>query len=318
MLFIGACHEPFSNEDLLFLLATPQHLEIRVPSNEMEGHGLSAAQTSTRVAARFHRDARKTADDLNQFVFSILQTIGRITVEPPSLREENRRIWGPFPSGEGNELLLVVDRIPTSTVARFVTDRTSTAHQFFNYGLIGRPAQGDREWIGLISGSSHPRSDGPGAGRFFVSFENIRQIDQESPSRGAFFVGYDVQPDHTTIEVVADSDPSQIFEADTAYQHSEDADGGGTFVFFQREDLIHLSDQEEVLAIGARWLPSGRGRADVVVAEGDVSTPLIASECWDEQFFRVFLFSTIPDPEFINEGQIEACGPALQDAQFPD
>lgn len=315
----SGCHEPFSNDDLLFLLAAPQDLEIEVPTENTTGPGPGVAQTDEEIRARFARDAARTADAINAGVLSVLEVIGLIVARPPTVRERNRRMWGPFPLSVRTELLLIVDRIPTATVARFVSTKSSTAPQFFNYALLGRPLGGaDNEWAGLILGSSHPRTHTPGAGRFFVDFESGRMLEPSAEERGAFLVGYDVTPEDVVIELVADGDFADMFEPDAVYQHTNRVGGEGTFLFFERENLVETTDQEEVLAVGARWLASGRGRADVIVAEGDLLLPLVASECWDERFVRVFMFSTVPGPDFAQLGAVEDCGPELLDAQFPE
>lgn len=320
-LALAGCHEPFSNEDLLFLKAAPRGLRIEVPEGQMGGQALRAAQGEDGPA-RFYLDTRKAAEDANVGVFGLLDLVDVVVAYPPTVREDDRRIWGPFPSDERTELALVVDRVRTATVVTFTSSSApARADEIYNYSFLGRPIGGsDEDYILLFGGRSLPQvSNRQGTGLMVVNFDGIKQLNPNEDAIGQLLVGYDTRDDATIVDIAADAMVTGAFEPDVAWHYRLEPSGAGRFVYFLRENLFDTTDARELLGVAARWMPDNRGRADVIVTEGDVPIPFYyASECWDPSFSRVFLFSNIPTPEFSPVGQVQLCGPDLQGSVFPD
>ena len=315
------CNAPFSNDEILFLKAAPRGLRIEVPDDggSMQ-QGLHVAQSDEETPARFYQDTLRTAEETNQGIFSLLDLVDALVALEPSVREEDRRIWGPLPVSEGLELALLVDRVRTATVVKFTSTSTPTeTDQLFTYALMGRPpGTGDAGWVPLFGGQSVPdASDRQGTGNMAVDLDAIRALDPTSDGAGLIFVAYDTRFGETAIDLALDTVRRGPFMARAAWAYRDDGLGGGRFVFFLVEDLIDTTAAEEILGVAARWLPSGRGRADVVVTEGDVPSFYLASECWDDGFERVYLDSNIPSPDFMRVGAVGACGAELLTPQFP-
>jgi hypothetical protein len=319
-LALAGCHDPFSNDEILFLKAAPRGLRIEVPDDGKLQQGLRAAQADEGTPARFYQDTRRTAEETNDGIFALLDLVDALVEFEPSVREEDRRIWGPLPVSAQMELALLVDRVRTATVVRYTSTSTpAEADQLFTYALLARaPGGGDDDWLPLFGGNSLPQaSNRQGTGYLAVDLDNIRRFDPSSDGAGLIFVAYDTRFGETAIDLALDTVRQGPFMARAAWAYRDDGAGGGRFVYFLVEDLVDTTPAEEILGIAARWLPSGRGRADVVVTQGDVPSFYLASECWDDAFARVYLDSNIPVPDFMRFGQVSACGPELLTPQFP-
>ena len=59
-----------------------------------------------------------------------------------------------------------------------------------------------------------------------------------------------------------------------------------------------------------------RGRADLVVMDGDLMQPIGGSECWDDRFFRVYFQASIPELG-APYGDVSACAPGLEMPLYP-
>lgn len=326
---LNGCYEPFSNEDLEFLLSTPQALSIDVPATDTQS--LRAAQTGVDGPAKFYRDTLKSAREINDGIFAFLDIVEFISAFPPTIREDDRRIWGPFPADDNPdntlEIALIIDRSRTATVARFVSTATAAADVSYTYSLVARPiGTGDDAWLAILGGQSHPRPEGDDGqtGRMVVSLENLRILDPaNNTDRGIFFVGYDTRFNRKTIQLFADGDAGPEFEVTAAFVHNEEQDGTGSFIFAVVEDQLKNIPGDEILYIGSRWLLGGRGRADVAItSQGRPNRPARAfaavSECWNNDFERVFLVSFPQVAEFMPVGTVEDCGPDLLQSNFPD
>lgn len=319
-LALAGCYEPYSNEDLLFLKAAPRGLRLEVPEQEGAGQALRAAQ-SDDTPARFYQDTRRGAEEINEGVLSLLDIVDAVVAYEPTVREDDLRIWGPFPNDEGTEATLVVNRIPTSTVITFTsTSPPARADELYEYSLLARPIGGtDEDYVLLFGGRSLPQtSNRQGTGVLWVSLDGIRQLDPSADGTGALLVSYDTRGDATIVEVAADTMVVGDFEPDAAWFYRLEGSGAGRFVYFLRENIVDTTPARELLGIAARWMPDNRGRADVLVTEGDVPGFYFASECWDIRFTRVYLASNVPSPDFSPEGRLEMCGPGLLDSQFPE
>ncbi|CAN0546381.1 unnamed protein product, partial [Laminaria digitata] len=269
---LTGCYEPFSNDDILFLKAAPRGLEVSVPNKTGAGQALRVAQTGDDdTAARFYQDTRRAAEGVNEGVLSLLDMVDAVVAFEPTVREEDQRIWGPFPVDGGNELALVVNRTRTATVVTFTsTSAPAQADAIYDYAMLGRPIGGsDEDYVSLFAGRSLPQaSNRQGTGVMIVNFDGIRMLDPSSDGQGVLFLGYDTRDGRTVVEVAADTMVSGMFEADVAWVYRLEASGAGRFNYFVREDIVETTAQRELLAIAARWMPDNRGRADVVVTQG--------------------------------------------------
>lgn len=317
---LTACNEPFSNDDLLFLKAPPRGLRLEVPEQELKQQALRIAAPGDETPAEFYLSSRAAAESVNDGILGLLDLVDTVVEYPPTIREPDKRIWGPFPIDDVNQLALVITRIHTATTVAFTSDSTPEfVDEIYEYAMLGQKIGGPEEdFIVLFSGRSIPDADSPhGTGVMIVNFDGFRLLDPAEDGRGQVVLSYDSREGHTWVDVLADTTIGGAFEPDFAWRYRLNADRLGSFVFYQRGNLIETSPALEILGIAARWLPDNRGRADVVVTEGDVgSNFFFVSECWDPRFTRVYLASNIPEPKYSAFGDLENCGPELQISEF--
>lgn len=317
------CYEPFSNDDILFLKAAPRGLKLDVPEQTSPGQALRAAQSAEpNTPARFYQDTRRAAEEVNEGILSLLDMVDAVVAYEPTIREEDRRIWGPFAVDDTNELALVVNRVRTATVVTFTsTSAPEAAEEIFEYAMLGRPIGGsDEDYVTLFGGKSLPQaSNRQGTGVMIVNFDGIRAIDPTSDGQGVLVLAYDTRDEQTIVEVAADAVVTGMFEPDVAWIYRLEPSGAGRFNYFLRINIVETTPTPELLGIASRWMPDNRGRADVVVTQGDVGGQFyFVSECWDSRFTRVYLASNIPEPDFTPQGRLDLCGPGLLTSQFPD
>ena len=318
MLWVAACHDPYSNDDLLFLYeSVPRDIEIIVPTEEGTTGVANPGGPPATETAVFYTEARRSADAVNRDILSLLTWIDAIVAQPPSQRLDDQRVWGPFPGERNIRYTFVADRVRTSTVFRATSTSTpAVTNEFFQYSMWGSsPSQ--LQPIVLFSGRQVADANSGGAlGVMVIDLDAGRAVDPNSTGEGGVLVGYDNRFQQSTVELaLGDFDGEG---AVAAWRNTQDASGAGTFIFFIRENFDEASPDLELWIIAARWLADGRGRADVLVSEGDVVLPLFASECWNTDFARTYLLSNIPDPAYFSEGQLEDCAPSLRTAQFPE
>jgi hypothetical protein len=282
----AACNEPFSNEDLLFLKAIPRAEDVTIAVPQNSGSGLHVAQNEPQTPAGFYVEALKVATALNGAVDFVLKILDFVTSIPPTVREPNKRVWGPFAETKDGltiERMLTIERVITSTIVKTTETSTPTAvEEIFTYKLEERLA-GDPEYIPLIAGAFAPSEDiEKGMGWIFLNFEaHHAKIDPRSNERGLLLIGYDNRFGQQTIQVAINIPEVQ---PDT---------------------------QPEFLFIRARWLADNRGRADVAAGGGDLGAAVyFISECWSADFSRVFLFSNLP--EIMPFGRLDNCAEELR------
>lgn len=317
-----ACNEPFSNEDIRFLKALPSadQVELDVPGARTSTAGLSPAQADAETPADYYLSARQTSNELDGITGFVLRLVEAVQSYPPTARDDvaMERVWGPFPGDQGVEHLMTIRRVETATIVRSTS--TSTAAEvdaYFTYALVARRAGTDDDWIPYFAGISAQTEDlETGMGAIYLAFESVHALTGKPEPRGLAFVGYDNRFGQRTVELGYDRDvdPAHPFaRPEAAYRYEEATSGLKTFIFAFRQNIPELVPDtgDETFIIAARWLPDRRGRADAFATEGDLAgRELFATECWDGNFVRTFLFGNVPGLQLF--GRLEACAPPLQ------
>jgi hypothetical protein len=318
IVWLAACQEPFSNEDILFLKALPRDLAVDVPGDaDTTKRGLRPQQGSV-LRAQFYDGAVDVASGINVGVFGILTMIDMVTDMPTTIRIPDRRVWGPFQPEPATpvELLLVVDRIRTSTTVQFTSESDElTVGSYYRYAISARSTgTSTAAWRQLIGGSTvllEPDED-EAAGQLTIDFEAIRAFNPEDGSRGGAFVAYDFQGPREIIElrfIGPDSAVEDLItDPDVTFRYARDEDDSGQFTFVSPDE-----DGLNVFNVLLRWVPSQAGRADVEICGPGVGPiAFYAAECWSEAFDRTWLLSNYEglQPPF---GSIEGCAEGLRD-----
>ncbi|MBI2378278.1 MAG: hypothetical protein HYV07_30030 [Deltaproteobacteria bacterium] len=314
---LGGCQEPFSNDDLLFLKSLPSRhdLAFRVPDDEQ---GLRSAAAPR---AEFHDRAKEISDGLNASIHEAVAVIeDLVTKSQPTAREDNLRVYGPFSSG-GAELVLTIARTATDTTLRPTsTSSLAVVLELFAYALRGRKQGAPEDWTVLLEGVYAPDPDfSGGLGRVALDFEAARGLGVNIAERGRFAIGYE-RAETERLELVAVSSPAaESSRPDVVYRFAGESSGAVDFQFGLRSDL-HGDGAGgsllETLLVDARYRADRAGRADIVVFDGDLATPVFASECWSSSLLRVYFFGSVPElgPPYGSETD---CADPFRSSRFP-
>jgi len=275
LLFIlAACGGNYSNEDVEFLGALPvrSELESKLPQQAVQSGATGTRQQALSVGdpSTAYADARAASDAFNSGLFWLLDVIDQIRLFPPTRREPDRRVWGPFP-----------DHDHPGFIDEVVMERQEPA--LFNYRIEIRRTDDppSAPWIPLVVGSFRGTGGArKGTGEVHLLAATVRAAGF-SPGSGLDNV--------QTIDMSYVTDASPL-EVDMAFQGAPDAGYQTVRYGYSEYEDHHGSIQFTittvdgmVLAETARWLPTGEGRSDITVQTGTFSGT-IAVECWDAQF----------------------------------
>lgn len=304
-----------------FLSALPgaEDVSIRVP--ESAGQALSLGERS-----EFYETTRNVSRGINGGIAGVFGLMDLIVQHPPTVREENVRVWGPS-EPRGLE----------DTSYKFTVELTGENE--YSYKLEGKPkGSEDDAFVVIWDGVAYPGEDNVGTGVLNLHFSNARALKPSDCTVGDAEVTYDAtNPERRTVDVAFDGVANACNdEAPTiaTYHYSEASDGSGDFQFSANGNIHKAEEQKpliETLTINSRWLATGAGRSDVVISGGEVPSDLMtylpdsdatsvrATECWDDAFALTF---SDTDPEELREhirelqGDESAC--PFTDAAYPE
>lgn len=312
---LAACgRDPF-----LGAIPTTEDISIRVP--ESAGQALSLGERS-----EFYETTRNVSRGINGGIIAVFALMDAIVHQPPTVKEENLRVWGPS-EPRGLE----------DVSYKFTVERT--ADNEYTYKLEGRPkGAGDDAFVVIWDGVAYPGEDNVGTGVLNLHFGNARSLKPSDCLEGDAEVVYDVtNPELRTVDVTFTDVANACNDEEptlATYHYSEAADGSGDFQFSANGN-VHQANEEkpliETLTIKSRWLGTGAGRSDVVISGGEIpadletylpesdATSVRATECWDEGFGLTF---SDTDPEELREhirplqGEESAC--PFAEADYPE
>ncbi|MFO0726985.1 MAG: hypothetical protein U1E65_24610 [Myxococcota bacterium] len=319
-----ACGEPFSNDDLVFLksLPTKDVVNLRLPEDDAAS-ALHEAEDPPMTAI-YYAAAKNVSKGINGGIQDTLDLVEKIRVYPPTIRRDDFRAWGPIDGGAIEYALFVTK---TSTPAMRVPTSSTTlvpAHDVFTFSF-GARMKGETDFAGVIAGEFAP-IDGAdrGIGWLFFDYERLHQLDPAAnPSRGRSWVGYDTRSGVSlmmSFELPPDM-PGAMAQLGGYYRYTRTPEGVVDFLFAYKHDLSVGENQPPISALEtfyvfARWNKDHRGRADLVVMDGDLMQPIGGSECWDDRFFRVYFQASIPELG-APYGDVSACAPGLEMPLYP-
>jgi hypothetical protein len=251
----------YSNDDLAFLAAIPsrEHLQIDVPA--APGAPLCALGEATAAT-----NARTSGGNLNRLVAGILDLVDRIRAVPPSVRDGDRRLWGPWPEGTHPGVSVRVSMV-RQRGARPADDQ-------FQYVFEEQRPPGD--WTPVIAGLFVGAHAATGTGSLMLDFDAtwaLGTADTSTP-RGKLGVGYALAADPRTVEVTLTSRSGTGLEPDVAYRFAGYQDGRAIF------DFLFSDDARNRFLVDARFAASGSGRAHLsVTTPGGLSAAI--EQCFD-------------------------------------
>jgi hypothetical protein len=280
----SACGGNFSNGDLEFLNALPvrEDLASKLPADEARRVG-SLRQRTDRLGmqqlgeeSQLYADTHAASESFNKGLDGLLTLLEAIRDRPPTAREPDRRLWGPYPYREhpGHEL-------------RFVMVRDA---ENFSYALqVRKKADGEDGWWSFVEGSFLAEG-GLRKGQGVVSLK-LAEARARGVGTGGFLaldrldIGYQTRdlPIWVRMHLVPRSDQSTT---DAGYAYRELPGGLGEMGFVREDSDLVPGGRAEKLTVLSRWTQDRGGVGLIQVTGGDVPSGLTHThvECWDADF----------------------------------
>jgi hypothetical protein len=299
---LGGCSLQNTDDVDQFREAVPAADSVAVDGPDTVGEGerqaasgargaLAATPTASRPAYwyTFTRDVR---DGVNVITAAILVSVSFVVHTEPSSISDNEAVFGPY---EGDALDPVAYRL---TVTRI-------GDHHYRYVVEGRrKADTSGRFLTVLEGDGYDRqSPSHGDGRFLVDLDNSKLLD---PSRHA--------NDSGTVTIVHElpHDVGRRVDAlPRAITATIDPESGETLVIGSVANLDHTGSLDvaaivdiddvkdgvnEDVTIASRWRATGAGRSDITIEGGSLPAEVgevRATECWGEDFSRVFYTDSI-------------------------
>jgi hypothetical protein len=270
----------YSNEDLEYMNAVPfrEDLAVTMPASAL-------SEDDEAELSFFTHDIIKTSSDLLDAFLGIVDVV---RAYQPTQRTPNSRTWGP---------VRAVREIGWQW--QFVVTRDPAAPAMFSYSLemqrIGDPPSA---WHALMVGSFEAASGARrGVGAFRVQTSELRMAGYPFENRGEMLSSIDVTystrdfPINVGVEIIQFTDTT-FNPANTntlRFEHGSQEDGRGAMRFeLTGLDVIPGPPVETVL-VTTRWLPSGEGRGEATLTQGDAAlVGLQQVQCWDASFRETY------------------------------
>src|SRR5262249_12855528 len=145
LFILAACAGNHSNQDVEFLAALPvrSELESKLPQQAAQSGVTGTRQDALSVGdpSTAYSDARAASDAFNSGLFWLLDLIDQIRLLPPSRREPDRRIWGPFP-----------DHDHPGFIDEVVMERQEPGFFHYRIEIRRQDAPPSEPWIPLVVG----------------------------------------------------------------------------------------------------------------------------------------------------------------------
>ncbi|HVK74899.1 MAG TPA: hypothetical protein VM734_16335 [Kofleriaceae bacterium] len=272
-------------------LPRAEHVKINLPERSAAGQANAVGDIADWYVAT--RDVTRGLNGGTAYVLILVHTI---VLFPPTSVDGDTYVWGPHHDAlDPAEWRLTVTELADGT---------------YDWKLDGHSLTTPTDpWETLVGGNAH----GDGTGDFTLDFDAAERVNPiDNDGQGVIGVEYDVAARTLamTIDTVADQGAGPVpVQFDYAYR--EASDGAGDMVFSVFADTADPGTLPEEATLRSRWLPTGAGRADLRLRNGDLQAEVTASECWSAQFRRVYYAdsaSWLP-----TEGAVGDCAFADQD-----
>jgi len=272
------------------------------------GAGTQASGPSSHTPyAKWYGFTRVVRGGVNLVTAAVLGSAWAIVHTEPSSVQDGEATWGPY-----------TDALEPVTY-RFRVTRVAEAE--YDYTLEGRPklATSDDAYRTVLKGHGYGKRHAQhGEGDFTIDLSAAKALDPfaHQNDSGSVHVthhlphdigsGGGALPRSITAEVTPD--PAVNPESFSVTSNAN-LDGTGSLHVAAHADVddTKLTKLEDI-SIDSRWRADGAGRADIVIAGGDVPADpgmVSAVECWGADFMRSYYSDSIDlEP---SEGQASAC-----------
>lgn len=226
--------------------------------------------------ASFYEFTRAVSDGVDTGTLLILAEVAVVTSYPPTSVDGSHAVWGP-----GGDALDPVEWKLTVT---------KVADHEFDYEVDGRPhgSTSDAAWTSILTGHGYSHAHALyRSGSFTLDGDALEALDPTRSNGGKVAVQYDARswPTNVSADVTTSDGSSQWYDVTVAH----DQDGGGTLVVTAMADISSPADgKNESVDENSRWNSSGAGRADVKMSGGDLSSTVLASQCWSSSFAQTY------------------------------
>ncbi|CAM3099812.1 hypothetical protein [Corallococcus soli] len=297
-----ACGGDFSNDDLEFQNALPQRKDLAAmlpDSATRTGQGTGTRRDGLAFqvlggTSALAVQAYEVGTQFNASVDALLTLLELFRGLPPTTRETDRRIWGPFLADDhpGHELRLVMERQGTD----------------FAYRLQFRPrGAGEDGWWTYLPGTF--KADGgirKGTGALALDLKAARANGfdtREATALDRLDIRYQTKARPTSVELLFTGAGAAL--PLTRYASRQVPEGQGEMAFRLPGQELIPGGPLETLDILARWTPDGRGKLVLTILEGDAKGAKY-TECWDAATRITFLQRNW---DFLNptEGDAASC-----------
>jgi len=257
--------------------------------------------------AKWYGFSRAVRGSVNIVTAAVLGGAWAIVHSEPSSVGNGEAVWGPY-----------TDALEPVTY-RFRVTRLADAE--YDYLLEGRPkaSSSDDDYRAILTGRGYgKRHDKHGEGEFSIDLDVARDLDpfNHQEDSGTLRVVHHLPRDMAdggdalprTIMAEVKPNPAVSAEGFTVTSTANE-DGTGSLRVDAAGDVddTKLTQLEDII-IHSRWRADGAGRADIVIAGGDVPADpgvVNAVECWSADFMRSFYDDSIGfEP---SEGDASAC-----------
>jgi len=268
---------------------------------------LAAAPRGAERYAKWYGFTRVVRGGVNLVTATVLGSAWAIVHSQPSSVQDGEATWGPYS-----------DALEPVTY-RFRVTRVDRAE--YDYVLEGRPkaSRSDADYLTVLRGHGYGKLHAQrGEGDFTIDLDAARALDPfaHQNDSGTVHIVQHLPPDFADREgagprrIVAEVTPDPAVNPESFTVTSEASlDGTGSLHVTASADVDEApSTQLEDIVIDSRWRAGGAGRADIVIAGGDIPADpgrVSAVECWGEDFARSYYADSLElEP---SEGDAAAC-----------
>ena len=279
----GGCN--WSDLDAEFLAGIPQRDELHVrPPTEtgsstsgLQSGDLGQSQSGLQADAFLNLD--NVAKQINAWIDGLTGGLDLVRQFSPSIREENRRTWGPWNDNEhpGMEMRVVVS----------FTEASDT----YAYTVEWRAKGSKGDFAPVITGTFDGARAKGGSGEFTLDMAQARALGIAGPNPDPayevqrFTLDYShpeggVQVGLKEVATVTADGSQRTFQ----FNHQRNSDESGAFSY-----IFTMPRNGYEVSATAKWLPTRAGRVDGT-GYSNFSGKIVAThhECWNENLVVVY------------------------------
>ncbi len=291
----------YSTEDLRFLAALPQREDLAFTVPAPQSPALSACPPGNATVWLW---AKPTSDKINAGVDFLLSLVDLVRRTPPTVRQEDRRVWGPFDAKEpGREIEVVMERT-------YPPELGGAAR--YSYAFLAR-WKGTPDFTPIVGGQFDGGSASHGSGGIVLDLDAMKGLgmgDATTPS-GTMQLTYDRASDPATIQLALSNDGFGVVQF--GYRWAGYAAGGGVFDFAFRDG------QGDLFYVSTGFDAEGAGRAGVAFQGAGGATGGFR-QCWGANSCLVYVLDpanlSCPQAEWPCSYGVETDCPAVPASPF--